>query len=334
MGMETYASNGSRRPFVIDLAEEHEGLSGAAEDREGREDREDREGREDREDREDREGREGREDGEDMKYADTLEDMGDADWEGTSTRRTQYELIGDLVHDGDSVVVAYGGAGGRGNVGMGRYRQDHRSDHELGEFVRLELEMKMISDLSLVGFPNVGKSSLLRRLSSAAPKVGSYAFTTMTPQLGSVLVGGSWDRFVVADVPGLIQGAHVDRGVGHTFLRHVERANAIVIVLDAGGAYALDGCKSPLPPEEQLERLRGELGHFSGELLDKRWMVVLNKMDLVKRREAFVFKFRAWLADRYGEVPVVSVSALAPETRSVDSIATLARAMKDMIRNV
>ncbi len=282
-------SNGSVRPIVIDLAEEHEEHTGGVEGAE------------------------------------------DADGGGSSTKSIPYELIGDLVHDGDSVIVAKGGAGGRGNVGMGRYRQDHRSDHELGEFVRLELEMKMISDLSLVGFPNVGKSSLLRRLSSAMPRVGSYAFTTMTPQLGSVSVGGGLDRFVVADVPGLIQGAHVDRGVGHTFLKHVERASTIVIVLDAGGAYALDGCKNPLPPEEQLVRLRDELGHFSRELLDKRWMVVLNKMDLVKRREAFAEKFQAWLADRYGEVPVVSVSALAPETRSVDSIATLARAMKDMV---
>lgn len=258
-------------------------------------------------------------------------DAEDGGGEGTPTEMIAYELIGDLVHDGDSVIVAKGGAGGRGNVGMGRYRQDHRSDHELGELVRLKLEMKMISDLSLVGFPNVGKSSLLRRLSSAMPRVGSYAFTTMTPQLGSVSVGGGLDRFVVADVPGLIQGAHVDRGVGHTFLKHVERANTIVIVLDAGGAYALDGCKNPLSPEEQLVRLRDELGHFSGELLDKRWMVVLNKMDLVTRRMSFAKKFRAWLADRYGEVPVVSVSALVPETSSVDSIQMLARAMKDMV---
>lgn len=247
-------------------------------------------------------------------------------------KRVTFELIGDLVQDGDSLIVAKGGTGGRGNVGVGRYGHDHRSDHELGEFVRLELEMKMISDLSLVGFPNVGKSSLLRQLSSAVPKVGSYAFTTTTPQLGSVSVKGSPDRrFVVADVPGLIEGAHLDRGVGHTFLKHVERANAIAYVLDASGAYALDGCKTPLTPEEQLMRLQTELGQFSQELLDKRWMIVLNKMDLMKRRKAFVEKFRVWVADRYGEVTVVGVSALAPDTRSIDSISTLAHAMKDVI---
>ncbi len=291
-------SNGSMGPLVIDLAEEHGEQIG--------------------------EGGQGAQGGQ----GGDVEDEGGGGGDG---ERITYEFIGDLLHDGDSLIVAKGGAGGRGNVGMGRYRQDHRSDHELGEVVRLELEMKMISDLSLVGFPNVGKSSLLRRLSSAMPRVGSYAFTTMTPQLGSVSVGTSWDRFVVADVPGLIQGAHADRGVGHTFLRHVERASTIVYVLDAGGAYALDGSKNPLPPEEQLVRLRDELGHFSGALLEKRWMVVLNKMDLVKRRAAFANKFRAWLVDRYGAVPVVSVSALAPETISVDSISTLAKAMKDMV---
>ena len=261
-------------------------------------------------------------------------DEGLFDVSPASVHATPYAFVGDLVRDGESVVVAKGGQGGRGNVGMGRQGQDHRSDHGLGQFVRIELEMKMISDLSLVGFPNVGKSSMLRRLSSALPKVGSYAFTTTSPQLGSVSLEGHGTRarFVVADVPGLIQGAHSNRGVGHTFLKHVERAGAIVYVLDASGAYALDGSKKLLPPEEQLIRLRDELRHFDVELLEKPWMVALNKMDLVKGRRRFVDKFRAWMLGRYGEVPVVSVSALEPKTREIDSFQSLTEAMHLMLQ--
>ena len=247
---------------------------------------------------------------------------------------SSYGYVGDLVKDGDSVVVAKGGAGGRGNVGMGRQGHGHQSDHGLGEFARLELEMKMISDLSLVGFPNVGKSSVLRQLSSAMPKVGSYAFTTTTPQLGSVSVGGDGPRFVVADVPGLIQGAHENRGVGHTFLKHVERAGAIVYVLDASGAYALDGSEEPLSPQEQLVRLREELEYFDEALLEKQWMIVLNKMDLVRGRRRVMDGFRAWVAGRYGEVPVVCVSALAPETRAIDRLSNLAETMHRMLEGV
>jgi GTP-binding protein len=243
-----------------------------------------------------------------------------------------YEFVKDLVVEGDTATVAKGGSGGRGNVGVSR-RSNHVSDHTLGEMVRVELEMKMISDFSLVGFPNVGKSSLLRKISSATPRVGSYPFTTVTPQLGSVSVG--LQRFVVSDVPGLLHGAHANRGIGHEFLKHVERTSTVVYVLDAGGAYAMDDDGILLNPKEQLLRLQEELGHFSKDLLEKKWMVVINKMDLVKKnRGTFVEAFKSWLAYQYKQPPLlvcVSALATAKAARSISSIEDLTIQMKRVL---
>lgn len=235
--------------------------------------------------------------------------------ETSSAKRLNYVVLKDLLEDGDTVVVAKGGTGGQGNAGYVSWR--HRRNRQaascstFGEFVRLELEMKMLSDVSLVGFPNVGKSSLLRKISSAMPRVGSYAFTTITPQLGTVSL--DMDSFTVSDVPGLVQGAHDNKGLGHRFLRHVERTATIVYVLDAHGAYALTGPtiqsshgdNPVLSPEEQFMMLRDELEQYSKDLIDKKFMIVLNKMDLIENKEAFKQAFLSWVSSTFKVGPCV-----------------------------
>ena len=255
--------------------------------------------------------------------------------------RVNYELMADLLHDGDQVVVAQGGIGGSGNSGFvsrkHRIHQRSASSSTYGEAVRLELEMKMLSDFSFVGFPNVGKSSLLRAISAAMPRVGSYAFTTTTPQLGCVQVG--WDSFVVSDVPGLIQGAHSNRGVGHQFLRHVERTSIIVFVLDAKGAYALAGSNQDtfLSPKEQLIKLLEEVSKYSDKLPRKKYMVVLNKMDLIHNKKALLEGFHTWTASHSQETgmeppeAIFSVSATSTTQRSRDEIQFLIQRMNSLL---
>jgi len=256
-------------------------------------------------------------------------------------RDNNYELIADLLSDGDKVIVAQGGIGGSGNSGFvsrkHRVHQRAASSSTYGEAARLELEMKMLSDFSFVGFPNVGKSSLLRAISAAMPRVGSYAFTTTIPQLGCVQVG--WDSFVVSDVPGLIQGAHSNRGVGHRFLRHVERTSMIVFVLDAKGAYALTGSNQDtfLSPKEQLVQLLEEVGQYSDKLLMKKYIVVLNKMDLIQKKKAFLEGFHTWAtsySQENGMEPpqgTFSVSATSTTQRSLDEIQFLIQQMNSLL---
>ncbi len=180
--------------------------------------------------------------------------------------------VADLVGVGTRAVVARGGRGGRGNSSL-KSRRDpapHTAEPgENGEEHRLELELRLVADVGLVGLPNAGKSTLLSRLSAARPKIADYPFTTLSPNLG--VAGGESGRFVVADVPGLIEGAHRGRGLGHRFLRHISRCRALAYVVDAAAE----------DPHTDLRTIRAEVAAYDAALPALPSLVVVAKADLV-----------------------------------------------------
>ena len=181
-------------------------------------------------------------------------------------------LMADLVGEGARGVVARGGRGGRGNVAFAssRNRVPRTAEPgEDGEEKRLRVELRTVADIGLVGLPNAGKSTLLARLTAAKPKIANYPFTTLTPNLGAA--GDDADRFVVADIPGLIEGASEGRGLGHRFLRHIVRCRALVLVVDLAAE----------DPAVDLRILREELVAYDPELADRPTIVVGAKADLV-----------------------------------------------------
>src|SRR5438270_7442270 len=190
-------------------------------------------------------------------------------------------LIADLDEPGKRLVIARGGKGGRGNVHFKNATNQtprYAEPGTEGQERNLKLELKLIADIGLVGMPNAGKSTLLRAISAARPKVADYPFTTLEPQLGIVeLIGDR--RMVVADIPGLIEGAQSGAGLGHAFLRHIERTKIIVHLLDL---YPTDGSD----PAENYRKIRKELEAFSPALAQKREIVAPNKIDLSVDDEA------------------------------------------------
>ncbi|HEX4054374.1 MAG TPA: GTPase ObgE [Tepidisphaeraceae bacterium] len=190
-------------------------------------------------------------------------------------------LLADLNEIEKRVVVARGGKGGRGNW---RFKSStnqaprHAEPGTEGQERRLRLELKLIADIGLVGMPNAGKSTLLRTISAARPKVADYPFTTLDPQLGIVELGRD-RRIVVADIPGLIEGAQHGQGLGHAFLRHIERTKIIVHMLDL---YPMDGSD----PAENYRKIRRELEAFSSVLAEKKEVIAANKMDLAIDNDA------------------------------------------------
>ena len=185
------------------------------------------------------------------------------------------ELIADLTHDGERVTVAEGGMGGRGNIHFVTPTRRAPAFAELGEPSQerwIELEMKLMADAALVGMPSAGKSSLIAKMSAARPKIADYPFTTLVPNLG-VARSGDYS-FVVADIPGLIEGAHEGRGLGHEFLRHIERTALIVHVVDLTGDY--EG-RAPL---EDYDIINRELALYADELAARPRIVVANKIDV------------------------------------------------------
>jgi GTPase len=189
------------------------------------------------------------------------------------------ELMADLRRDGERFVVAHGGKGGRGNIHFATStdRAPRRSEPGLaGEERDLRLELKLLADVGLLGFPNVGKSSLIARVSAARPKIADYPFTTLVPNLGMVRIAGE-RSFVVADVPGLIEGAHRGAGLGDRFLRHLERTRVLVHLLDATAGNG----RTPLRDYEALNR---ELRLYDPELAKRPQLVVLNKIDVPEVR--------------------------------------------------
>ena len=195
--------------------------------------------------------------------------------EGTVVLSADGEHLADLTAHGDRWQAAPGGAGGRGNARFLSNRRRAPRFAEQGEAMEerwLRLELKLLADVALVGFPNVGKSTLISRLSAAKPKIADYPFTTLVPNLG-VVVTDDGEEFTVADVPGLIEGASEGRGLGHRFLRHIERARALVLLIDLGpGAEASPGA--------QLRILIDELGAYRPDLLDRRRLVIGSKADV------------------------------------------------------
>jgi GTP-binding protein len=188
------------------------------------------------------------------------------------------EFLGEVLADGDQFVLARGGRGGRGNAFFAT--ATHQAPREWqpgeeGEKRRVELELKLIADVGLVGQPNAGKSTLLSVISAAHPKIADYPFTTLSPNLGVVQLSDH-RSFVVADIPGIIEGAHAGRGLGLQFLRHIERTRllALLIPVDA------------MEPQLEYDQLRAELASYSGELSQKPHCVVFTKMDLLGELDA------------------------------------------------
>jgi GTP-binding protein len=197
--------------------------------------------------------------------------------EGTVVRDRDGTVLADLVRAGDRYLAAEGGRGGRGNA---RFLSNRRrapafaEQGEVGEERWLGLELKLLADVALVGFPNVGKSTLISRISAAKPKVADYPFTTLEPHLGVVRLDDGYE-FVVADIPGLIEGASEGRGLGDRFLRHIERARVLCLLLDLAPV-------AERPPGDQLRVLLAELGAYQPELLERERVVVGSRADLVE----------------------------------------------------
>jgi GTPase len=197
-------------------------------------------------------------------------------YEKTGDAAHPLRLLADLAEPGQRVLVAKGGRGGLGNAHFAT--STNRAPRKVqpgeeGEEKDLRLELKLLADVGLVGFPNAGKSTLIARVSAARPKIADYPFTTLTPNLGVVRL--SDDRsFVLADVPGLIEGAHRGQGLGHQFLRHLERTKVLVHIVDVSSATGRD-------PVEDLETVRRELELFQPALARKPQLVAANKMDAV-----------------------------------------------------
>ena len=193
---------------------------------------------------------------------------------GTEVRDAEGELLGDLVREGQRLLVARGGEGGRGNVcfkSSTRQAPKFAEKGLEGEELWLTLSLKLLADIGLVGLPNAGKSSLLAALTRAHPKIAAYPFTTIDPNLGVLYLGEG--TAVIADIPGLIEGASEGAGLGHRFLAHVERTALLM--------YVLDGADGPDAWPVALATLRGELGAFRAELLERPAVVLVNKTDLL-----------------------------------------------------
>ncbi len=187
------------------------------------------------------------------------------------------ELIHDFTQSGERILAAKGGRGGRGNARFATSTHQAPREHEPGkpgEERRLRLELKLLADVGLVGFPNAGKSTLISRISSARPKIADYPFTTLEPHLG-VVDAGDEKTFVVADIPGLIEGAHLGHGLGIQFLRHVERTRLLVHLVDVSEASGRD-------PAQDYEIVMRELASFSAAMAAKPMILVATKVDVAQ----------------------------------------------------
>ena len=213
------------------------------------------------------------------------------------------EMLADLTEPDQTVVAARGGIGGKGNSHFksSTFQTPRVAEKgEPGEALEISLEVKLIADVGLVGYPNAGKSTLLARTSAATPKIASYPFTTLIPNLGVVRIDQE-QNFVLADIPGLIEGAHKGAGLGHQFLRHIERTKMLIHVIDLS---ATDG-RDPIKDYEQLNL---ELGHYNQKLTDLPQIIALNKIDMPEAEANL-----ANVKDYFGKRKVFPISAITGE---------------------
>lgn len=221
------------------------------------------------------------------------------------------EIVKDFTQPDETYIIAEGGRGGQGNT---RFKTaTHRAPRfaqpgEPGQFLKLKLELKLLADVGIIGLPNAGKSTLISAISSATPKIADYPFTTLTPTLGVVKAGWG-EPFVVADIPGLIEGAHKGVGLGIRFLRHIERTRVLVHLIDISTV-------DPQNPLAEYETINRELASYSSQLMEKPQIVVLNKIDLTGTNEAGR-AFQAAVKDR----EVLQISAVT--RKGVDKLTSM-----------
>lgn len=238
---------------------------------------------------------------------------------GTTIKELDTDLIiADLTKHDEEVIVAYGGKGGRGNVTLATRSNPCPSFAERGEpgeVRKIKVELRMLADVGLVGMPSVGKSTILSMITNANPKIASYHFTTLSPNLGVVRTKDR-STFVLADLPGLIEGASTGTGLGHKFLKHIERTKIIAHVIDMSGAEGRD-------PYEDYLIIRKELSEFSSKLLNKQEIIIANKMDLPNSEENLQ-KFKEKV-----DKPVYPISAI--NNQNLDIIINI---LSELVKNI
>lgn len=225
-------------------------------------------------------------------------------------------IIGDLTKNGEEVIVAYGGRGGRGNVTLATRSNPCPSYCEYGEpgeNRKVKVELRMLADVGLVGLPSVGKSTILSMVTNANPKIASYHFTTLSPNLG--VVTSEDYSYTIADLPGLIEGASDGLGLGHKFLKHIERTKIIAHIIDMSGIEGRN-------PYEDYLTIRKELEKFSPKLIQKPEVIIANKMDIESSKENLEeFKQKV-------KVPIYEVSAI--QNKGLDEVL---KALKELVKN-
>ena len=247
----------------------------------------------------------------------------------SSTPKSDQSVIDpvvDLVRDRQEFVLCRGGAGGKGNVHFksSRNRAPRQyTEGEEGEQGHFLFELRTIADAGLVGYPNAGKSTLLRKISAARPKVAAYPFTTLHPIVGVMELPG-YRRAAIADIPGLIEGAHRGLGLGHEFLRHITRCRILIFVVDVAGSEGRN-------PIEDLQNLRREIGLHDPALSSRPWLVVANKMDLPGAET----NLRA-LRERFSKIKIIPTSAAKGEgvAELKDTLAAIMTNDKDVVSEV
>jgi GTP-binding protein len=230
------------------------------------------------------------------------------------------QVLADLTDSGQEVLIAKGGKGGLGNPHWQTSTHQTPFEHtegEEGEQFSLRLELKLLADVGLIGFPNAGKSSLLSSISNAHPKIAPYAFTTLNPIIGTVKVGEDYEErsYTVADIPGILEDAHQGVGLGDRFLKHIERAACVAYVIDMAGSEGRD-------PVDDFEILRRELKIYKDDLLERPFLVVANKMDLPEAAD-YVKKFER----------KTGVKTLRVSTATGDGIELLKKRLLQMVRH-